>query len=235
MPVQSDRLRDAFLRGKIVTLCVPDVERDVLGGDWHSWFNDKDTTEFLEHGLYPISVAHEAEIVREAMASPNALLLTIASTEDGSLLGVIALRDITHPFRRAEISMVTNQRRVRGAALEAMALLTKHAFDRLNLIKIWAGQHEGLGQWANSLSLIGYKVEGLQRQQTIRNGAPADVLLIGITAEDFYALQEARGGDVVMGDAAALLSARPDLDRAGDLRGFLADLNGREDATKASR
>lgn len=216
---------DVFLVGKLVSLCQPNIEMDILNGSWHTWFNDKKLTEFLEHGNRPISASEEADIVRAEMSKPSSLILTIVSNANKEVIGVISIKDINHVHRRAEIALVTSGARLPGAALEAMALLTEHAFDRLNLQKLYAGQHEGLWKWVNSLALIGYKVEGLRRCQGFRNGESYDVILTGITAQDFYKIRAERMGDVLTGDVSALVRTRKKVNVVTELKRILAQAN----------
>ena len=120
--------RDVFLTGNIISLCRPDIESDILFGDWHAWFNNQEITAYLEHGNHPISANEEADIVRAEMGKSTSLVLAIVSNTDGHLIGVISIKDINHVQRRGEIALVTNKKKVRGAALEAMAYETRKHF-----------------------------------------------------------------------------------------------------------
>lgn len=217
--------REVFLAGKIVSLCLPNLEADIKNGGWHTWFNNPKITEFLEHGIHPVSAAQEADIVAMELTKPSSLVLSMVSNLDNRLMGVISIKDIDHLRRRGEIALVTNEQRLPGGALEAMALMTAHAFDRLNLQKLYAGQHEGLWKWVNTLALIGYKVEGIRRQQGFRNGTSYDVILTGVTSEDFYRMRGERNGDMLCGDPVTLAMKRKKKNMAIELREFLVQLN----------
>ena len=217
--------RDVFLMGKIVSLCVPNITLDILNGSWHTWFNDIYITKFTEHGVRPITEKEEADIIQDELQNPNSLILTIVSNIDSRLIGVISLKNINHRLRRAEIALVTDRNGVPGAALEAMSLMTEHGFDRLNLQKIYAGQHEGLWKWVNTLALIGYKIEGLRRDDGYRSGQSYDVVLTGITATDFYRIRANRGGSLVNKDAVALSKQRATINLIPDLKKLLEDIN----------
>ena len=217
--------RDVFLTGSIVSLCHPNIESDIINGDWHTWFNSQSITEFLEHGNSPISATEEAEIIRAEMSKPSSLVLAIVGNIDGKLFGVISIKNINHIHRRGEIALVTCEKRLPGAALEAMALMTAHAFDRLNLQTLYAGQHEALWKWVNTLALIGYKVEGLRRCQGFRNGKPYDVILTGVTAEDFCKLRSERNGDILCGNTVTLGRQRKKTHIVDELRKLLRDFN----------
>jgi RimJ/RimL family protein N-acetyltransferase len=211
---------DAFLVGRSVYLRRPDVERDVEQGEWHRWFNDLTTTRHLVHGARPISRAEEAEYVRAALASPNRLVLAVVDAPTDRVCGTVSLGEIDHVHRRAEISLVMGRivRTAPEAALEAMALLSKHAFDRLNLEKIYAGQHEDLWPWINTLALIGYELEGYREAMFVRDGRSIGSALTGLQAATFRRLERERGGNVLSDDVGALLRTRPRENRVAALR-----------------
>ncbi len=190
----------SFLTGKIVCLRPPVLPEDVQEGGWHNWFNDQSITEHLEHGVRPISESEEISILEAACNLPSNLIFAITRAVDQKLIGTISLRDINYLQRRAEIGLVLGNDMCPGAAIEAMALMTKHAFDRLNLEKLYAGQHEDLWKWVNTLGTIGYAIEGFRESYGYRNGKSYGVLLTGITAGQFYALRAKRGGDILLGN-----------------------------------
>jgi len=176
---------DSFLVGDIVYLRKPDIQRDVLEGEWHAWFNDQEITKYLIHGVFPISRQDEAKYVEDQVNNKSTLLLSIIQKETHKHIGIISLKSIDLINRTAEIGIVMGSYKVAGAALEAMYLLTSHAFERLNLIRLSAGQHEKLWKWINLLELIGYRIEGYRKQAGLR-GETYDIVLTGITADDYY-------------------------------------------------
>ena len=184
---------EAFLVGEIVYLRKTNIQLDVIEGEWHSWFNDKEITKYLIHGVFPMSREQEAEFVKDQLNDSRSLLLSIVSKESNEHIGIISLKSIDLINRNAEIVIIMGFQKVIGAALEAMALMTEHAFERLNLIKLYAGQHEGLWKWVNSLELIGYRIEGYRRHGGVRNGEMYDIVLTGITAENYFNIKKERG------------------------------------------
>ena len=86
--------------------------------------------------------------------------------------------------------------------------MTRHGFDKLNLNKIYAGQHINLWKWVNTLELLGYKLEGYIRENLIRYGKAHDSVMMGITASDFYKLLDKRKGNIITDDLMSLLAKR---------------------------
>ncbi len=214
-----------FLEGTVVNLCIPDIDRDVYDGHWHEWFNDPKITEYLIHGVHPLSCKQEAAIVKEEIERSDSILLTIRQKSSGKHIGVISLKRIDHLNRNAEIGLVMGPYRILGAALEAMALMTQHGFDRLNLEKIYASQHEGLWKWVNTLELIGYRIEGFRQNFGIRNGLSYGVISTGVTAGQFNSLKDARGGNVLLPSVEKLCQQRRKENLVDELKEFLKTLH----------
>lgn len=219
-------MQEPFLLGKIVGLRKPDLDLDIMQGDWHEWFNDYNTTQYLVHGLFPVSREEEYEIVKRNLNRSDSLILTIIDTQNKDVLGVISLTSIDHVNRRAEIAIVMGKRSTKvGAAIEAMALLTQHAFDRLNLEKIYAGQHESLWKWVNTLELIGYQIEGYRKKFGRRNCNSYGIVLTGVTVEKFNDLRQQRNGDILSHDVADLLRKRCKTNRIPKLSDYLESIS----------
>lgn len=190
-------MKDLFLKGEIVSLRKPNIEKDILQGEWHQWFNDAEITKYLVHGLFPTDRESQKLLIEAELKRSDTLLLSIISNKTGKMIGVVSLKGIDYINRNAEIGMVLGFEKEPGTGLEAMALITQHGFDRLNLIKIHAGTYEEHWKWANILETIGYKMEGIRKNMMIRNGRTYDVLLIAIEKEDYYTLKERRGGKLI--------------------------------------
>ncbi len=197
----DDHEKDILLKGNIINLRKINVDKDIRNGSWHTWFNDIEITQNLEHGIFPVSREEEIDIVEKEIINKKTLILAIVNKLNNNAIGVISLKDIDYINRRAEIGIVMGFDKLPGGALEAMTLITEHGFKRLNLNKIYCGQYEGLWKWVEVLSLVGFKIEGLRREHAFRDGRPIDIFITGVTSSDFFRLEEERGGDILSGDA----------------------------------
>jgi len=212
-------MNNKFLRGKYTYLRVPDVEQDVLKGNWHNWFNNEKITKYLYHGVYPNTRIKQAEFVESALKRKDMVLLAIVDSKSNAMCGVISLNRIDLLNRRSEIAIVMGDVKYSpGVPLEAMALMTQYGFDKLNLNKIYAGQHVGLWKWINTLELIGYKLEGYSSGSHIRYGKIADSVYTGISSLDFYALLKQRNGKYCTEDVRSLLPQRRKINMIDQLK-----------------
>jgi len=200
------KMKNAFLVGKKIYLRSPDLEKDVEEGEWHQWFNDAEITKYLMHGVYPNTKEKQFQIIKNSIDRTDMLLMAIVDIEKDLLLGTVSLKSIDFINRTAEIAIVIGATSYpKWAPLEAMALMTQHGFDRLNLNKIYAGQHVGLWKWVNRLELLGYKLEGYLRETHIRNGKACDSVRMGLLASEFYTLLKERDGKYIPDDFLAFL------------------------------
>jgi RimJ/RimL family protein N-acetyltransferase len=217
---------DEFLVGPSVYLRSPSIDQDVLSGKWHSWFNDAENTKFLTHGVFPVKKEDQVAIVQTEMNRTSTLLLCIISKVKKCHIGVISLKNIDLINRTAEIGIVMAPNKIGGTpAFEAMALLIKHAFYRLNLDLLYAGQHEGLWKWVNSLSQLGFKIDGFRCFAGRRDRNPYGIFHTSVTAEDFRKLECERGGGILQPSSLAVLRQRPRHNPALHFRQSLNELN----------
>ncbi len=204
---------DAFLKGTIVDLRVPNIETDVINGDWHTWFNNDEVTKFLHQGVYPNTREQQIKYVKIALDSKDTIMLSIIDKKTNEMCGVIVLKEIDLINRVAFISIVMgNKLYAPGAPFEAMALMTEYGFQKLNLNRIEAGQNEGLWQWVNQLFLLGYKIEGFIRQPFIRYGKKQNGVRMAILAEDYYRILKLRDGIYLTNNINNLLKQRKKID-----------------------
>lgn len=223
MKTPNPQEEDIFLEGEIVILRQPNIEKDILEGHWHSWFNDPVITQYLVHGTLPVNRQQQAAIIAQEMADPTSLLLVVIDKKTARHIGVVCLKYINHIIRAAMLSIVFGDRSITGAALEAVALLSKHGFDRLNLQRISGSQHSDHWKWANSLELIGYRLDGYQEHYGIRNNQKYDIASYSLTSERFYDLQQKRGGNICTGSIEDLLKQRSSENRTALMKQFFED------------
>ncbi len=175
-----------FLSGETVNLCAP-IEEDFY--KWANWFNNTETTKFLDQGKQPNTVVLQKEFYKEASVSGRLLLMI--KTKAMKLLGVISLSEIDYEKSRCQIAIVCpgKSKDAPLAALEAMSLVTEHAFQRLGLTRVWAGQaYPGLLAWTKHLEVLGYKSEGFQRNSFKHGMFESDGVFISIVKQDYLRL-----------------------------------------------
>lgn len=187
-PGKKSDERDVFIRGDHVTLKAL-TEDDVLNTNWYGWFNDEEITAHMQKHYYPNTEAKQLEYLKASIEnSPNKLQLGIWDKQDNIMIGVISLSDIDFLNRKCEIAGFIGEKKYQKMKpfVEANKLVIAHAFNSLNMHKVYGGS------MTKEVSLLfqrvlGFKEEGVKRSELYKNGKYHDAYMIGLLREEFYA------------------------------------------------
>lgn len=190
-----DSKYDVFISGETIDLCVPS-QKAIIEGGWYNWFNDMDTTKHLNQGIYPNTPENQQEFYEENVKNKKRLILMIKSKDQAELMGTVSFSNIDMSIRKAFLAIVIGvpSRQSSYQALEAMCLMTEHAFERMGLECVQVSTVYGLKGWFQRLELFGYGIEGIQRKAFRKGHNAQDVILMSCILEDYLKLKEQRNG-----------------------------------------
>jgi RimJ/RimL family protein N-acetyltransferase len=197
---------NTFLVGHTIELRVPS-EDDIWNSNWHSWYNDIGTTSHNSHGVYPISVQQEAEIIQNNMNRNDSIVCSVYDLNTKKLVGNTALQNIDLIHRRCNIAITIGEQTSFSATVEAFGLLCTHAFTRLNLERVSDATHENLKKLVTMLSVIGFQEEAIMEKWFLRDDKWYSKINYVVFREDFFSLQSLRSGKI-------LFENKQELDRA---------------------
>ena len=178
------------------TVYLRTIEReDVTNGQWHHWYNDYNLTKNNSHGVYPINTEQELEYYETTLKDPSNISLAVSGKNDekGTAIGTVSLTNIDLLNRKAEVACTIGKNISQTAGIEAIGLIIEHGFNRLNLNKIYGGAHQDLVEWVSMLEVLGFKKEGLLRQEFVRNGNFYDMIKFSVLSETYNSLRIERG------------------------------------------
>ena len=185
---------DVFLHGELVDLGIPTREF-VNYSNWYKWFNDENLVKYLEQGVYPNTKSKQIEFF-ESLAEDRLVLIML--DKQRIPVGIISLSFINHNKKSCDIALVVSndgdRKLMPFISLEAMALLTSHAFTKLGMQRIGAGQHIGLAGWQSRLELLGYQLEGLHIGKFVKGSEVADSMSIAASKMTYDYIVTNRGG-----------------------------------------
>jgi diamine N-acetyltransferase len=149
----------------------------------------------------PLSMAAEEQwfvnmLKRPAAEQPLAIEVRQADPAGGAdtwlLVGNCALLDIDWRNRSAELGILIGEKEYwgRGYGTETLRLLVKHAFETLNLHRVWLRVYETNPRAIRAYEKAGFVLEGRQRQAEVKNGKYIDVLVMSLLREEYLAGKE---------------------------------------------
>ena len=178
---------DVFIKGELVDLVVLD-EEVVEKSNWYNWFNDEENTKNMQKHYFPNTRAMQLDFFKnEIENNTRKLQLGIFHKKDNVLIGTISLNDIDFMNRKCEISGLIGETKYQTVNyfVEACKLLIKHAFEQLNMNKIYGGSlSEEVAQIFTRI--LNFEEEGIKRKEIYKNGQYNDVYLIGLLREKYF-------------------------------------------------
>jgi RimJ/RimL family protein N-acetyltransferase len=153
------------------------------------WRNDPAVRDAVIGYRFPVTDKMEEGWYDRVLADQGARRATFAIEDgaDGALVGFVHLTDIDWPCRSAHFGIVIGEtdRQGRGIGGEATALAVRYGFDTLNLARIELRVLDDNVRARRIYSKLGFVEEGRLRRAGFVNGAPADVIVMGLLREEF--------------------------------------------------
>jgi ribosomal-protein-alanine N-acetyltransferase len=170
----------AFVKGHLIYLRA--VRLSDVNENYYRWLNDPEVTTYLEIRHVPHSLENIKKYVEAMSDNPDEILLAICLKENGSHVGNIKLGPINWIHRFAEVSLVIGEKSIwsKGIGTEALRLLSRFAFDVLNLHKLRAGCYEGNIGSARAFLKADFVHEGTLKNQWYINGRYQDEIVFGL-------------------------------------------------------
>lgn len=173
-------MSDTILHGDFVDL------RPLAVGDAALTFGWRESARARLLNQGASSVEEQAEWIRRRPASERNFIIEL---KDGTPVGMLALVGIDHFNRHAEPGrfLIGDEAAVRGipAAVEAMKLLYKLAFDELKLVRLFGTVSRENRLMLSWQKYLGMREEGLLRRHNFLDGRFHDVVLLGLLEEEY--------------------------------------------------
>jgi RimJ/RimL family protein N-acetyltransferase len=158
---------------------------------WLKWYNDPDILKYLSPNLmYGVNREKEEEYYNSIRHFPNNKIYAI-ETHDGKVVGNIGLHNINHEWSNAEVSIIIGEKEYwgKGYAADAIRVLIKFAFDRVNLHRVYLHVSEDNKGGIRCYERSGFKKEGVLREAQYFDGKYSNIIVMGILREEFGNIQ----------------------------------------------
>jgi len=175
---------NAFITGEKIYLrpfCEDDINK------WYLWFNDEEVTKYSYHGVFPATYHTQKEFFCKLYSDKTNLQLAIVTKKNNILIGTVGLHQINFLHQRADISIIIGEKNYwnKGYATDAVKILIKHGFNKMNLHRITAGVVEENIASLNLFLKLGFKKEGILREHKFANNKFSNVIQLGLIKKEF--------------------------------------------------
>jgi RimJ/RimL family protein N-acetyltransferase len=150
-----------------------------------TWLNDPDVARFLR-AYRPMTLSAEEAFI-DAIGKGEDMGLAIVLRDGDRLIGGAGLHEIDQRCRRAQFGIVIGDREQwgKGYGTEVTRLMVGYAFETLNLNRVWLLVYEYNPRGVRSYEKVGFRREGVLRQDTFRDGRYWDTIVMGILREEW--------------------------------------------------
>jgi RimJ/RimL family protein N-acetyltransferase len=154
-----------------------------------AWLNDPEVRENLS--MYnPISMGHEELWYETTLKRPSdeqPLAIEVLEKENWVIIGDISLMHLNWKVREAEVGLFIGEKSYwnRGFGRKAIRLILRHAFQTMNLNRVFLRVNETNLRGIRSYEKTGFVHEGRLRQAAFLNGHYIDLLLMGILRSEW--------------------------------------------------
>lgn len=164
------------------------VERDDLP-QFVAWLNDPEVIAGLMVYL-PMSMADEERWFQGMEQRPmdeHPLVIEIREGDGWRMIGNAGLHNLNWRIRSAEVGIFIGEKQLwnQGYGTEAMKLMLRHAFDTLNLNRVYLRVYDTNPRAVRSYEKVGFVHEGRERQGQYQDGRYCDVLLMSVLREEW--------------------------------------------------
>ncbi len=152
------------------------------------WINDPQVTRTLL-AYRPINLAAEERWLDDLYKTDHDVVLGIAIAANDKLVGATGLHQIDYKNRHAQFGIMIGDTHEwnKGYATEATRLMVAYAFETLNLNRVWLHLHETNTYGIKAYEKVGFRKEGVLRQDTSRDGRYVDASAMGFLRADWDA------------------------------------------------
>jgi RimJ/RimL family protein N-acetyltransferase len=150
------------------------------------WINDPDVSRNLLQYL-PLNVRAEEQFIDRLYQDDQQTALGIVVKETDRLIGVTGLHKHDHRSRQASFGILLGVKTEwdKGYGTEATALVVRYAFDTLNLNRVWLHVFEDNARAIRAYEKVGFRREGLLRQDNFRDGRYGNTVVMGLLREEW--------------------------------------------------
>lgn len=163
------------------------LSMDDLNGNYQFWMNDPFLNQENSHHVFPYSREDLADYIQHAYNSKTQLPLAIIDKVKDIHIGNIALSNIDYINSRASFGIIIGEKEYwrGGFAREATFLTIKHAFESLNMNRVYSGTTSANIAGQKLMEAMGMVREGVKRCHLYKNGQYVDIIEYGILKNEF--------------------------------------------------
>ena len=151
-----------------------------VGDEYVEWMRDEETVSFLESRWKTYTLENLKEYVKEINESRADFLFGIFLRENDEHIGNIKVGDVDYVHQHGNVGIMIGDKNSlgKGCGRESIQLVTKYAFEELNLNTLIAGIYGNNISCYKAFLSAGYNKAGSLKNHLIYKGKFVDKILV---------------------------------------------------------
>lgn len=148
---------------------------------YERWMNDPEITRYLETRFARHTVPDLRSYVETTNADPANFFFAVVLNDGDRHIGNIKLGPVNPHHRLGDLGLIIGEKDCwgNGYASEAIELITRFAFEQLNLHKVTASCYANNAGSARAFQKVGFIVEAVRPAHFLCDGVYVDAVLLG--------------------------------------------------------
>lgn len=174
-----------FIVGEKIYLRPLDMED--VSGPYLQWVNDFEIRQYMGTLHFPTTRQQLLAYVEKQTSNPNIAFFAVMDKETNAYIGNVKLGPIDWINRKLEYGRLLGNKEFHGKGIgtELTTLVLRYSFDELNMHKVNSSMSADNKASIRSNEKAGLKIEGVRREQKYENGVYKDIVLMGITRDEY--------------------------------------------------
>ncbi len=151
-----------------------------------AWLNHPDIRRSVA-SYRPLNLTTEEEFITRISQSDRDMAFVIVRREDEQPIGLTGFHQIDAKNRHAAFGITIGEvdQWDKGHGTEATRLMVEYAFLSLNLNRVWLHVYEDNPRGIRAYEKVGFKKEGVLRQDNFRDGRYWDTIVMAILRDEW--------------------------------------------------
>lgn len=158
------------------------LDENFVTEEYTAWFNSDKVCMYNSHRRYPYMESENVGYVRGLAGRKDLIVLAVVDRESKKHIGNISLQNIDYIDRMAEVAFIFGDYGVwgEGYATEAGEALIRHAFEQLNLHRLYLGTADNNIGMQKVADKLGFHREGIRIDAIYKNGKYHSIIEYGL-------------------------------------------------------
>lgn len=184
-----------LIKGETINLCLPTL-KFAKGDVWYNWLNKPIIIKNLSNQYRKLDNTKKKQ-EKFFLTNKNIRVLLVISTKNHIHKGIVSLSNINKNQKTCDIALISDPTIEPNiapyAGLEAIALMTTYAFDKMNMKKINGAGNLNLKRWQQRMELFGYQFNFFEKNLEKIKYKNKLNYIVSCNYEDYKYLKKKRG------------------------------------------